>query len=556
MLEPGIGDGERIPVERFSFDLGRKTASIVPSRCSTAAKAGADAAKRNALLCRLCAGPLIRANRIRLAARTGNGSEARAHRRTAGWRQPVPQRSRQPAGQSCNRGQSEPIGWRYDVGWIDIHRGTPAPFLAPAPPLARREAGSPSPRAVIQRIDNRDTAPDPAGSGFRLHAGLKAALAQGTVPAFLDEYRSSLHRTASQLVRFARDYSFAQQAAGFAAALVAAILLFAGVRVLLASIPGSRREPDPVRSDERPGTEPAEQRVALRRVGAGLRGCRAAARSGSTAVFLPRSNENRSTGMRSPSPMPGSNIFAASAWQRCLSSSDGEDGWGLSGASGAGKTTLIDLVAGLLTPESGHVKMVASPSMAHAGSLASRPRLFGQEGNGLQRQRPRQSDRRRRDGRRRACGWRSKSSAWPSGFANLRRPRRIVGDRGSHLSGGEASGWCLPARPPREPSPADPRRGHRGSRCCGEAEVSVGFSAIEPRPAALVVAHRDSTSALRFGDRDPTFAYRNRQGSPGLEVSSIAAKDCCCRRGRCRRLRGDRGRRAGAGSPYSERLEL
>src|SRR5206468_9681750 len=30
-----------------------------------------------------------------------------------------------------------------------------------------------------------------AGSGFRLHAGLKAALAQGTTPAFLAEYSAS-----------------------------------------------------------------------------------------------------------------------------------------------------------------------------------------------------------------------------------------------------------------------------------------------------------------------------------------------------------------------------
>ena len=41
-----------------------------------------------------------------------------------------------------------------------------------------------------------------AASGFRVHAGLKAALAQGTVPWFVEEYRSSLGREAD---RFTQD---------------------------------------------------------------------------------------------------------------------------------------------------------------------------------------------------------------------------------------------------------------------------------------------------------------------------------------------------------------
>src|SRR5262249_28916011 len=76
-----------------------------------------------------------------------------------------------------------------------------------------------------------------AGSGFRLHAGLKAALAQGTVPAFLREYRATLRSAAGQFGQFARDYSFAQQGAALGAALVAAVILLVGVRVLTLPFP-------------------------------------------------------------------------------------------------------------------------------------------------------------------------------------------------------------------------------------------------------------------------------------------------------------------------------
>ena len=80
--------------------------------------------------------------------------------------------------------------------------------------------------AIVQSME------DSASAGFRLHAGLKAALAQGTVPAFLDEYHSSLRRNADRFIAYARDYSAARQLGMFGAAIAAAVLLFVGVRVL------------------------------------------------------------------------------------------------------------------------------------------------------------------------------------------------------------------------------------------------------------------------------------------------------------------------------------
>ena len=193
------------------------------------------------------------------------------------------------------------------------------------------------------------TAPAP---GFRLHAGLKAALAQGTVPAFLDEYRSTLQRAASQFTHFARDYSFAQQVAAFGAALVAAVLLLVGVRVL--SLPFPILAASLVLFARMSGPAQSLQASALALRGLRARLCRdrAAAWTDSTEPSPPQlrrepldwacsivsavSFEHR----RGPRPVSGASLeLRRGEWL------------GIAGASGAGKTTLVDLVAGLLAPQ-------------------------------------------------------------------------------------------------------------------------------------------------------------------------------------------------------------
>ena len=92
-------------------------------------------------------------------------------------------------------------------------------------------------RGVMSGIAISATAEDSTNSGFRLHAGLKAALAQGTVAPFLEEYRRTLDAAAAQIVRFTRDYSGSQQLAALGAAITAAVLLFVGVRMLALPFP-------------------------------------------------------------------------------------------------------------------------------------------------------------------------------------------------------------------------------------------------------------------------------------------------------------------------------
>jgi ABC-type multidrug transport system fused ATPase/permease subunit len=79
--------------------------------------------------------------------------------------------------------------------------------------------------ALVERSE------ESAGSGFRLHAALKAALAQGNVPQFLAEYRSSLADSSSEQVRFAGDVATARALGFLGSALAAAQHIFIGERI-------------------------------------------------------------------------------------------------------------------------------------------------------------------------------------------------------------------------------------------------------------------------------------------------------------------------------------
>jgi ATP-binding cassette subfamily C protein len=369
-------------------------------------------------------------------------------------------------------------------------------------------------RGVESGLAIADAMEDSAGSGFRLHAGLKAALAQGTLPAFLAEYRSSLDCTAAQLTRFATDYGFARQAAAFGAALVAAVLLLVGVRVLALpfpvlaaslilfarmSAPAQVLQSSAVRfSAYAPSFGAIERRLGP------LKGSMPP-----EPRHPPLNWERLCLSDASFEHQPGFGLSAASLELR-----DGQ--WlGISGVSGAGKTTLIDLVGGLLQPMDGRIDV---DGRALEGETLERWRAglayVGQEGNvfndsvlgnllaeGV------------------AAGeaelWRALDLV---GLAERVRAfagglDESVGDRGSQLSGGERQRLVLARALLRSPgllildeatSALDPE---------GEATVLERIKAIEPRPAALIVAHRDST--LRHCDSVLAIQHRFAAGSRG-----------------------------------------
>ena len=188
---------------------------------------------------------------------------------------------------------------------------------------------------------------------------------------------------------------------------------------------------------------------------------------------------------------PGLGVRSAS-----LSIKRGE--WvGIGGASGAGKTTLIDLAVGLVAAQEGTVTV---DGHALSGETLGRWRAglayVGQDGTIF-------DDSIR--GNLLAEGAKADEPAlWvaleQAGLADRVRvlPRGLderVGDRGSQLSGGERQRLAIARAMLRSPRLLILDEATAALDAKGEAELIERLRSLEPRPAALVVAHRPTTLA-------------------------------------------------------------
>jgi ATP-binding cassette subfamily C protein len=170
---------------------------------------------------------------------------------------------------------------------------------------------------------------------------------------------------------------------------------------------------------------------------------------------------------------------------------------GVKGASGAGKTTLIDLIAGLLAPERGRISVDGRPlagdlleqwrgGLAYAGQEATvfsdsiRGNLLAEGANADE-----------------AALWEALSlvgladrvRALPGGLGEP------VGDRGSQLSGGERQRLVLARALLRRPSLLILDEATAALDPASEAALLDTLRSLDPRLAVIVVAHRDSTLA-------------------------------------------------------------
>jgi len=349
-------------------------------------------------------------------------------------------------------------------------------------------------RGVSSGIGISEAMDESAGSGFRLHAGLKAALAQGTVAAFVAEYRSTLDRAARQLTRFARDYSSSRQWSAFGAAVAAAALLFVGVRVLALPFPVLvtslilfARMSGPAQLLQNSALQVAAHAPSFAAIERALGPLTSSAAEREAAEPLDW-EQLEFDGVRYEH-QPGLGLGSASLHIR-----RGE--WiGICGASGAGKTTLVDLVAGLLAPETGLIEIDGKPLV---GQVRERWRAaiayVGQEGSVF-------SDSVR--GNLLAEGARADDvDLWqvletvglgPRVRAFAAGLNESVGDRGSQLSGGERQRLALARALLRRPSLLILDEATAALDPESEALLIERLKAIEPRPAALIVAHREST---------------------------------------------------------------
>jgi ATP-binding cassette subfamily C protein len=334
-------------------------------------------------------------------------------------------------------------------------------------------------------------------AGFRLHAGLKAALAQGTVPQFLHEYRSSLSNVMETWLRIARDSAVLRAGSTIASALAAALLLLVGVwllalplAILLPLLVLFARMAGPVQSLQQslqtaaaaaPAFAAVEQRIGRRPASADVaerpRRPISWERLDLSGIVYRHSSDRGLADV--------SLTFRAGEWI------------GIGGDSGAGKTTLLDVIAGLLPLQAGTMTVDGQPlegilltrwrdSLAYVaqGEMVFDDSVRGNLlADGLAAS----------DGELwaalQAVGLKERVGALPLGLD------QHVGDRGSSLSGGERQRLALARAILRKPTLLILDEATAALDANTEAQVMRALRSLQPPPAALVVAHRDRTLA-------------------------------------------------------------
>lgn len=334
-------------------------------------------------------------------------------------------------------------------------------------------------RSVRSGIALTERSEESTGSGFRLHAGLKAALAQGTVPQFLTEYCSSLARQQTEAVRFAGDLASARQLAAFGAAVAAALILFVGVRLL--ALPFAILVPVLVLFARMVGPAQTLQHSA-QYVGA---------YSAAFGAIEERLGQLEAQPQEEARPEPlewGELRFDQASFRHksgfglkptSVTLRRGE--WlGIKGPSGSGKTTLVDLAAGLLRPAAGRWRT----GLAYVGQDGT---VFDDtvRGNLL------------------ADGAQGDDPAMWDALETVGLDERVraladglderVGDRGSQLSGGERQRLAIARALLRRPSLLILDEATSALDAASEAALLGRIRALRPRPAVILVAHRDST---------------------------------------------------------------
>ncbi|HEX7695544.1 MAG TPA: ABC transporter ATP-binding protein, partial [Sphingomonas sp.] len=164
---------------------------------------------------------------------------------------------------------------------------------------------------------------------------------------------------------------------------------------------------------------------------------------------------------------------------------------GLTGASGGGKTTLVDVITGLLEPQAGTITVGGEPLRGGwGGAIAYVPQdgfLF-------------------HDTVRRNLDWGDEAITEERMHAAIeavgataivaRMPRGIdsvVGERGALLSGGERQRLAIARALLRKPQLLILDEATNAIDQASEGDVLQRLAALDPRPTILIVAHRESS---------------------------------------------------------------
>jgi len=331
-------------------------------------------------------------------------------------------------------------------------------------------------------------------AGFRLHANLKAALAQGTVPEFLREYGRSLASLSRESIGFNRDHAYTRAAASLGAATAAVALMFIGHQwlhlpfaVLGTLLILFARMSAPAQALQQSTHLVAAHAEAFTAVEAVMAQTDRAPDSASATEPL-EWRELRMENACYTHPDSGFGIRSAELTLRA-----GE--WvGLAGSSGGGKTTLADLAAVLLDPDEGRLLIDGEP-LSNARLLGWRRGLsyVGQSEMTL--------DASVRENLLAGAQRHSDEMLWEVlelvGLAQ--RVGRFaagldtrLGDRGSGLSGGERQRLVIARALLRKPRFLILDEATNALDPAGETELLSRLRAIAPRPAVLLIAHRQA----------------------------------------------------------------
>ena len=340
-------------------------------------------------------------------------------------------------------------------------------------------------------------------------SGLKLAFSQNLQNGFVREFGQTLAFGAAREVAFARQRALAQIALTSLAALVAGVALFAGfalfetsaaslfaLLVVLARMSGPAAQIQQNLQYISHSLPAYEQILALE-----------------AELALRRSRKSDEDADGPAVDLRGDLAFADVTYLHDGRDVDAAEGGGVSGvdltvtpgtflgiagSSGAGKTTMVDLLVGLLPPQAGTIRVgdrVLTGVALHAwrdriAYVSQDPFLFHDSIAGNLRW--------ARSGASEDELWRALASAGADALVRglPRGLDTVVGERGSLLSGGERQRIALARALIREPLLLVLDEATNAIDVDGERAILQRLSALRPRPTIVTVAHRDQSLAF------------------------------------------------------------
>lgn len=359
--------------------------------------------------------------------------------------------------------------------------------------------------------------------------GLKLAAGQNRQAAFVDEFEGSVAALKSRQLAFMRQQTANRLATTTLSSLVGAVIAFVGLivfdiqpAVLIVLLLVFARLSGPAIQINQAVQQIVHSLPAYAEVLALEQELGAAAEPASSAVAP---------------PIPLGPIVFRNVSFRYENSGDLADGTlagvsvtiepgsfvGLTGPTGAGKTTFADLLVGLLEPSSGEIEVggivlrgaAVAAWREQISYVAQDPYLF-------------------HDTIRRNLFWASpgssESQVWEAltlaGADTLVRRMAegldtVVGERGSLVSGGERQRLCLARAALRRPNLFILDEATSAIDAATEREIIGRFRAIKPRPTILMIAHRDSSLA----DCDRVLNFLNGRLVDGATKAAAGPRD-------------------------------